>query len=110
MSAATKTSDVTLVSFSPAKPQLVHRPVWTLWQITGQMNLSGSYFNVERFVSQLEAMPRAIMVTGFTITANKEASGGVTLSLSSRMFFAKRPVGATPTPTPTPTASAGKLG
>lgn len=91
LSAAATSAGVVLVSMSPSQPTVVPTtapaPVPStakkgssaapaapaapaLDQISVQLSVVGAYFNLEQFFANLENLPRALRVTGFSMTAS----------------------------------------
>jgi hypothetical protein len=75
----------------------------TLQYVQAQVTIRGGYFNTERFLTKLEGLKRAYLVTGFDILPSKEQGaelGDVETHLQVRVFFSAPPNGtATTAPT-----------
>lgn len=117
LSAAAGSAGVDLVSLSPAPPaaataaapapapSTAGKPASTtpaaaaptLDQISVQMSVTGAYFNLEQFFANLEGLPRALRVTGFSLT-----SSGTTASAAASTS------GGTPAPVAPGTAGPGQ--
>jgi Tfp pilus assembly protein PilO len=105
LSAAAKTANVDLVSLSPGPPTFVvptgptlaartsaashspgpagnaatapTAPASQLAQIPLQLQITGSYSNIEQFFLAVESLNRAMLVSGLTIAPANGAAGGV---------------------------------
>jgi type IV pilus assembly protein PilO len=77
----------------------------SLYHVPLQLEVSGSYFELEQFVNKLEGLSRSFLVTGFTMAdGGDETAGGLQLSLQGRVFMAP-PVAAAAVPTTTDTTA-----
>lgn len=78
-------------------------------QIALTVAASGAYSNVQLFISRLETLPRALLVSGWTLGRGAEggATGGNTLALSLQGSVFILPDLPTAVPTITPPADAG---
>jgi Tfp pilus assembly protein PilO len=65
-------------------------PAATLFQVPLTLNVTGSYFELEHFVSKLENQKRSFLVSGFNIGAasgEDAAAGDLTIILTGRVFL-----------------------
>lgn len=103
LTSAAQGAGVDLVSIAPSPPAAVSQPVAapaagakasapTLSQIALSLNVKGSYFTIEQFFANLEGMPRALRVTGFTLTGGAASTSGssqqMTASISAQVYMA----------------------
>ena len=82
---------------APAAPAA---PPSTLYQVPLNLNVTGSYFELEQFLNKLEGLQRSLLVTGFNIgeASGEDASDGdLTITLNGRVFLSQE----TPAPTTT---------
>lgn len=91
LSKAASRAGVTLVSVTPANPTVLATGNQAAGPITtttatapGQVSdyplaisVQGNFANVKLFMTQLESMPRSVLVTGLNVTRAGEAQGGV---------------------------------
>jgi Tfp pilus assembly protein PilO len=121
MSTAASSSNVSLDALSPSEPAAVIPPAaagqtqansaaGSLMVVKVDIKASGSYFDLEQFVSKLENQQRSMLVTGFTITPVTTATGAqqVTISLQGRIYYSPvdvAPSGTATTKTSTTTAT-----
>src|SRR3954452_14578662 len=84
LSAAADAAGIDLVSMSPSTPSAT-APAGTtataassaaLSQISVQLNVKGSYFNLESWFAAIEKLPRAMKVTQWSLTPNVGAGQG----------------------------------
>lgn len=73
LSAATDGAGVDLVSLSPSTPTLVTAAGATtaaapLYQVPVSLHVTGGFFEMENFLSNLEQLPRAFVTTGFSVS------------------------------------------
>ncbi|MHB8450096.1 MAG: type 4a pilus biogenesis protein PilO [Mycobacteriales bacterium] len=88
LTAATDNAGVDLVTLSPSTPTAASSgtssgATASLYQIPLTLSLAGGYFEVENFLSNLENLPRALMVTGVNVSpqggsSSTSASSGAT--------------------------------
>lgn len=102
LTTATDNAGVDLVTLSPSAPVAASSGTSagatpSLYQIPLTLSLAGGYFEVENFLSNLENLPRALMVTGVNISPQ----GGSTQATS--------PAGSTATQTAAPQVGKGEL-
>jgi Tfp pilus assembly protein PilO len=86
------------------------QPATALYQVPLTLNVTGSYFELEQFVSKLEGLKRSLLVTGFTLGAPKSgdaAPGSLGLTLEARVFLAPPAAATASTTTPVAPATAG---
>jgi type IV pilus assembly protein PilO len=65
-------------------------PTAALYQVPLNLEVSGSYFELEQFVNKLEGLKRSFLVTGFTLAegdSESEVPGDLKLSLQGRVFL-----------------------
>jgi type IV pilus assembly protein PilO len=64
-------------------------PTAALYQVPLNLEVSGSYFELEQFVNKLEGLKRSFLVTGFTLAEDSESEvpGDLKLSLQGRVFL-----------------------
>jgi type IV pilus assembly protein PilO len=80
-------------------------PAASLYQVPLNLDVSGSYFELEQFVNKLEGLSRSFLVTGFTVSAeDTETAGELKLTLQGRVFMAPT-VTAAPAATTTDTTT-----
>lgn len=80
-----------------------------LYQVPLTLQVTGSYFEIEQFIHQLEGLKRSLLVTGFTIAPKQSADApdDLTLALSGRVFVSQDAAPAATAVTPvTPVAPA----
>ena len=79
----------------------------TLFAVPIVVKVTGSYFELEQFVSKVEVLQRSFLVNGFTVgepTGDKAGDGDLTIELKGSVFLAA-PAAQTTTATPAPVAS-----
>jgi type IV pilus assembly protein PilO len=108
---STTPSDSTSSTGSTEPPAPVAPPAPpSLYQVPLTLDVTGSYFELEQFVSRLENLSRSYRVTGFTLaqpSSTDATAGDLTLTLQGRVFLAPTDVAPTQT-TPVASATAGK--
>ena len=80
-----------------------------LFQVPLSLQVTGSYFEVEQFIHELEGLQRSLLVTGFSITPKPtaEAPDELSLALTGRVFVSQDAAPAATAVTPvTPVAPA----
>ncbi len=80
-----------------------------LYQVPLSLQVTGSYFEVEQFIHELEGLKRSLLVTGFSITPkpSPETPDDLTLALNGRVFVSQDAAPAATAVTPvTPVAPA----
>jgi Tfp pilus assembly protein PilO len=94
-------------------------PAPTLYQVPLTLGVTGSYFELEQFISRLEGLKRSFLVTGFTVGQatsggtsagtgdTASAKGELTLNLQGRVFLTPPAAAAAPT-TPVAPATSGQ--
>jgi type IV pilus assembly protein PilO len=105
---STTQSDSTSSTEAPAP--VVPPAAPSLFQVPLTLEVTGSYFELEQFVSRLENLSRSYRVTGFTLaqpSSTDATAGDLTLTLQGRVFLAPTDVAPTQT-TPVASATAGK--
>ena len=83
-------------------------PAQTLFQIPITVNVTGSYFELEHFVSRLENVKRSFLVSGFTLsegTGENAVEGDLTIVLNGRVFLTQETPATTTTPVAPPAAT-----
>lgn len=99
---------------APAAPALL-----PIAQIPIAVNVSGSYSQVSQFLSEIEGLPRAFLVTSINITQGDEDPtaektdkkfyyGIVTLKITGQLYMTTKVAPATPVATKTATTTAAK--
>jgi hypothetical protein len=76
------------------------------------VNVTGSYFELEHFVSRLENVKRSFLVSGFTLTegtGENAVAGDLTIVLNGRVFLTQETPATTTSPV-APTAATGEQG
>jgi Tfp pilus assembly protein PilO len=94
-------------SSAPAAPAA---PPQTLYQVPLALNVTGSYFELEHFLSKLESNPRSLLVSGFAIgdaSGEDTTEGDLTIALTGRVFLTHADPAA---PTTTPVAASATAG
>jgi Tfp pilus assembly protein PilO len=84
----------------------------TLFQIPMTVNVTGSYFELEHFVSRLENVQRSFLVSGFTLSDGSGESaveGDLTIVLNGRVFLTQETPAITTSPV-APTTATGDEG
>ena len=72
-----------------------------LYQVPLTLNVTGSYFELEQYVSKLEGLKRSFLVTGFNVgpaTIAKAPEGALTITISGRVFLTQPVAPAAVTP------------
>src|SRR5690349_21447874 len=65
----------TIAGTTTAASAVVKGPDGSVLQVISvTMEVDGSYYNVERFLSRLESLKRAVLVTGFTLTVGTDTA------------------------------------
>jgi len=127
-------SGVTLVSVTPSNPTVLATGNQASGPITaatasapGQVSdyplaisVQGNFANVKLFMTQLESMPRSVLVTGLNVTRAGESQGGVDATstangsliamVAAHVFSATPGSAAAPAQTTTTTTGAGATG
>lgn len=107
LSARAAADAVVLTSLSPGAPAALTAPTGSTNASSGlavgaipvSLNVTGGYFEVEQFLSDLENLPRAFLVTGLSLapssgtatgssTSPAGSSGAVTASITATIFEA----------------------
>lgn len=107
LSARAAADGVVLTSLSPGSPAALSAPSGSTHTSAGlavgaipvSLNASGGYFEMEQFLSDLENLPRAFLITGLSLapdagattrssTSPTGASGAVTASITATIFEA----------------------
>jgi Tfp pilus assembly protein PilO len=93
-------------STAPTKPTPhAAAPTSTLFQVPLTLSVTGSYFELEHFVSKLETVRRSLLVTGFKLGAPLTAdakAGDLTIVLDGRVFLSQPTTAPTTTPVVAP--------
>lgn len=73
-----------------------------LYVVPVAIGVRGGFFQIEQFFSNLEAMPRAVLVGQFTLSAEDgaEAAGDLTATVSGQVFLSPTSGGAPQVPAP----------
>jgi Tfp pilus assembly protein PilO len=88
-------------------------PTAALYQVPLNLEVSGSYFELEQFVNKLEGLKRSFLVTGFTLAegdSESEVPGDLKLSLQGRVFLSPQVAAAPATTTGTTTTGTAATG
>jgi Tfp pilus assembly protein PilO len=73
-------------------PEHAAAPTEALFQVPLTLNVTGSYFELEQFISKLENIQRSFLVSGFTIadaTTEGTVDGDLTVVLNGRVFLSQ---------------------
>ena len=122
LSSLAKSSGVTLVSVAPQTPvpltdvggaQATLATPGQVNQIPLSIQVVGRFANVRLFLSGMERLDRAVLVTGLNITreenaADSAATGALTVDLTGRTFMANK--GVAPQPAAATTTTEGSTG
>jgi Tfp pilus assembly protein PilO len=111
----TTTTDATSTTATGATPAAVAPVAAPLYLVPLQIEITGSYFEVEQFINKLEGIQRTFLLTGFTLKPGTGASttttttttgttDGLTLSLTGQVFLAPHLASST-TPVVAPVAA-----
>jgi len=106
-------ADTTSTTASGATPTAVAPVVAPLYLVPLQIDITGSYFEVEQFINKLEGIQRSFLLTGFilktgsgaattttTATTTTGTTDGLTLSLTGQVFLAPHVASSTPAAAP----------
>jgi Tfp pilus assembly protein PilO len=122
LTAAAKSAGIDLTTITPGSPAQMGASAQasqtlgaaptasagTLYGLPLALNVSGSYANIESFLNALERLPRALVVSKFSLTPTTTEGGAteLTTSLDASVFFApgSSAVGLIPTAAPSPTS------
>jgi Tfp pilus assembly protein PilO len=106
---ATGTTSTTAQGATPTAVAPVAAP---LYLVPLQLEITGSYFEVEQFINKLEGIQRTFLVTGFslkpgsgaattaTTTTTTGTTDGLSLSLTGQVFLAPNVASSTPAAAP----------
>jgi Tfp pilus assembly protein PilO len=86
-------------------PKHAAAPTSTLFKVPLTLNVTGSYFELEQFVSKLETVRRSFLVTGFKLGASQSATakpGDLTIILDGRVFLSQPTTATTTAPVVAP--------
>ena len=112
--APTTSGDETASSGSTAaKKPLTHdaAPTSALFKVPLGLSVTGSYFELEQFVSQIERLRRSFLVTGFALTeaaTSDAAPGDLTVVIDGRVFLSQPTTATTTTPVVAPATTTGE--
>jgi type IV pilus assembly protein PilO len=110
-SASSGSTEATGSTTATTPPKHAAAPTSTLFKVPLTLNVTGSYFELEQFVSKLETVRRSFLVTGFKLGAAQAATakpGDLTIILDGRVFLSQ-PTTATPTtPVVAPATTTGE--
>jgi Tfp pilus assembly protein PilO len=114
----TATTDTTSTTANGATPTAAAPVAAPLYLVPLQLDITGSYFEVEQFINKLEGIQRTFLVTGFTLkpgssvsttttttTTTTGTTDGLTLSLTGQVFLAPNVASTTSTPAAAPVAA-----
>jgi Tfp pilus assembly protein PilO len=87
--AATETGGTTSTAAAGTRPVAAASPLYLL---PLQLQIGGSYFEVEQFINKLEGMQRTFLLTGFDLkaagdTTTSSSSNDLTLNLTGQVFL-----------------------
>jgi len=112
--AATGTTSTTAQGATPTAVAPAAAP---LYLVPLQLEITGSYFEVEQFINKLEGIQRTFLVTGFSLkpgaggastatatTTSSDTTDGLSLSLTGQVFLAPN-VASSTTPAAAPVAA-----
>jgi Tfp pilus assembly protein PilO len=110
--------DTTSTTAKGATPTAVAPVAAPLYLVPLQLEITGSYFEVEQFINKLEGIQRTFLLTGFTLvpgggaatttttaTTTTGTTDGLTLSLTGQVFLAPNVASTTSTPATAPVAA-----
>jgi Tfp pilus assembly protein PilO len=86
-------------------PKHAAAPTSALFQVPLGLSVTGSYFELEHFVSQIEKLRRSFLVTGFALTeaaTSDAAPGDLTVVIDGRVFLSQPTTATTTTPVVAP--------
>jgi type IV pilus assembly protein PilO len=86
-------------------------PTSALFKVPLGLSVTGSYFELEQFVSQIEKLRRSFMVTGFALTegaTSDAAPGDLTIVIDGRVFISQPTTATTTTPVVAPATTTGE--
>jgi len=112
----TTKTDTTSATANGATPTAVAPSVAPLYLVPLQLDITGSYFEIEQFINRLEGIQRTFLVTGFSLkpgggaattatTTTTSTSDGLSLSLTGQVFLAPNVAPTTSTPAAAPVAA-----
>jgi type IV pilus assembly protein PilO len=95
------------------KKATVHAPVptSTLFKVPLTLSVTGSYFELEQFVSKLETVRRSFLVAGFELTEARTLDakeGDLTILIDGRVFLSQPTPPTTTTPVVAPATTTGE--
>jgi Tfp pilus assembly protein PilO len=93
------TADATAEESTPAPAAPAAVPP-SLYQVPLTVKMTGSFFELEQFISKLEGLKRSFLVTGFSLGAasgETATQGDLELTLQGRVFLAPPQTTTTPT-------------
>jgi Tfp pilus assembly protein PilO len=93
------TADATAEESTPAPAAPAAVPP-SLYQVPLTVKMTGSFFELEQFISKLEGLKRSFLVTGFSVGAvagETATQGDLELTLQGRVFLAPEQTTTTPT-------------
>jgi type IV pilus assembly protein PilO len=86
-------------------------PASTLFKVPLTLNVTGSYFELEQFVSKLETVRRSFLVTGFKLGPPLSVNakpGDLTIIIDGRVFLSQPTTATTTTPVVAPATTTGE--
>jgi len=105
MDNAAVSSSLDLKVFTPAAP--IFDPASGLSRIDIQVNVSGTYFELARFLSQVETLPRAAKVLNVTISPDAALAGALAMTATVQVYTSDTSAGPGSSPGPTEEVPAG---
>ena len=88
LTTAAEETGVELASMAPSAP-VANGDVA---EVPFTLVLKGNYFNLQQFLSALEDLPRAFLVSGFALAPEGEAGTDLEMSLTGKVFTRQLPV------------------
>jgi Tfp pilus assembly protein PilO len=103
-------ADTTSTTAKGASPTAVGPAAAPLYLVPLQMEITGSYFEVEQFINKLEGIQRTFLLTGFTLkpgaptpgstTSTTSTSDALSLSITGQVFLSPNVASSTPAAAP----------
>ena len=88
LTTAAEQTGVELTSMAPSAPVASG----DVAEVPFTLVLRGSYFNLQQFLGALEDLPRAFLVSGFSLAPEGEAGTDLEMSLTGKVFTRQMPV------------------
>lgn len=86
-------------------------PASNLYQIPLNLQVTGSYFELEQFLNKLEGLKRSLLVSGFTLipaTTESSSHGDLTITINGRVFLVQDAAATPTTPVASPASPAAE--